>query len=201
MIQIWRNDEFAVEFGGCRITETKSGIRVTAEDGSETIVIHSPRDKFVEVLDEHDNVFKEIGDGQSDMVMMLARTSVMIRSIGMPESTFSKDEIDRSRREIDVEVVGGEPEQIGAPDRLTDMVAWFQARLEEVPAAYRQSAVVDFGHRDVYDLIEPLIVITYRRPETDEEVIKRLTTERHREEVERRRELETLERLKRKYEP
>ena len=85
-----------------------------------------------------------------------------------------------------------------APESLPDFIRWMQAKLEEIPEEYRQSAKIEVRKYDEEGCAE--YVIRYTRPETEQEIKAR---DAEIEAMKRRREADErkqLERLKRKYE-
>ena len=85
------------------------------------------------------------------------------------------------------------------PYKLKEFIEFFGDILSKIPEECRDSAIVEFGlgyHDDSYISIE----VSYTRPETDVERLEREQLENYKKEEQKRKELETLEELKRKYE-
>lgn len=67
--------------------------------------------------------------------------------------------------------------------RLTDVISWFQQKLEEIPSEYRGSAVCEISSTGGYESSHyATIRIEYTRPETAEECADRKAAERSRAE-------------------
>lgn len=81
-------------------------------------------------------------------------------------------------------------------DKLDEVIKWFCEKRELIPVAYRDVAEVDFSA----DEYSASIRITYERPETDEEREAREKQEKYWDDRRRIDELDTLRRLKAKYE-
>ncbi|WP_428491629.1 hypothetical protein [Rhodopila sp.] len=81
-------------------------------------------------------------------------------------------------------------------EKLGDVIMWFQEKLKSVPLEYREIAEVEFNT----DEYSTSIRITYERPETAEERAEREGREKADLERHRLKELDTLRRLKLKYE-
>ena len=61
------------------------------------------------------------------------------------------------------------------PEDPAGFVAWFQERIERIPAEYRATATIELGTQSgYYGDSSVSIEITYRRPETDEQFAARL---------------------------
>lgn len=72
------------------------------------------------------------------------------------------------------------------PEDAVGALAWFQAKLDEVPQESRRTARIEIDHEEYFGTNKATIVITYMRPETDEEQSQRekeeaLMVEQHRE--------------------
>ncbi len=80
-----------------------------------------------------------------------------------------------------------------------EFVKWFQAKLDLIPAEYRNMAFIDLASHTSYDSSEIEIDIYYGRPETAEEIVKREHRIQLQKEHERINELALLEKLKKKY--
>lgn len=86
------------------------------------------------------------------------------------------------------------------PEDPAGFMAWFAAKIAEIPSEYRKAARIALGSQsEYYGDHTANIEITYQRPETDEQQVSRLAREasalRAREEQER----QTLALLQRKY--
>ena len=85
-----------------------------------------------------------------------------------------------------------------APESLPDFIRRMQAKLEEIPEEYRQSAKIEVREHD--DLGRAEYVIKYTRPETEQEIKARDAEIEAMKRRRERNEREQLARLKRKYE-
>jgi len=83
------------------------------------------------------------------------------------------------------------------PVNANECVAWFQNKLQEIPEEFRSNAQIKFD--TTYDHDIPRIKISYFRPETDEEEVRRVQGDAMREEYRRNDELQVLARLQAKY--
>ena len=87
------------------------------------------------------------------------------------------------------------------PNDATEYVAWFAAKIEAIPAEYRDTAKIKLESVNSYeDSHDVHLEIYYHRPETDDEMAYRGVEERRREEQQNAQELRTLAALKAKYE-
>lgn len=85
-------------------------------------------------------------------------------------------------------------------DTVGEVVAWLQWLLGQVPPEHRDRAFVSFESESVTESYQNEIEVYYVRPETDEEVARRLEKEKRREEMEREHERMLYQSLKKKYE-
>lgn len=92
------------------------------------------------------------------------------------------------------------------PENFIEFIAWSNKKLMEIPEEFRASAKIEFDTDNCrYDDSNDLsIEITYRRPETSEELLERLEEEEaareKREHLEYLKERATYEALKKKFE-
>ena len=86
-------------------------------------------------------------------------------------------------------------------EQLGELIAWLGEKLESIPPECRDSATCEIGSISGYEGSHyATICIQYRRPETDEEIAQREVEEAFQREYARQCELDTLSRLKAKYE-
>jgi hypothetical protein len=106
-----------------------------------------------------------------------------------------------SRRTISVTVFSQEQYDGQWPPRgAADFIAWFQAHLASIPEQYRHSAQVEVDSVGGYeDSHYARIEITFKRPETDDEMRHRKNTEQESERVREDAERRQLAALKKKY--
>ncbi len=87
------------------------------------------------------------------------------------------------------------------PISATECVAWFTKKIETIPSEHRATATIEIDSVDSYeDTSYARIVISYDRPETDDEMMIREKEELRCREEQEARELRTLAGLKAKYE-
>ena len=101
-----------------------------------------------------------------------------------------------------VTVVEAEQYDEGFPSaNLLSFNAWLQSHLASIPPEYRGGAEICFGYREDYgDSIYVTVCISYERPETPEEVAKRVASSRHAIAEKERQEKLLYSQLKVKYE-
>lgn len=83
--------------------------------------------------------------------------------------------------------------------KLSDVVAWFAAREQEIPEEFRAKARCEIDSRLIYDSALATIEISYLRSETDQEMADRQQRAARAVADDRARELELLRRLQAKY--
>lgn len=105
------------------------------------------------------------------------------------------------RREVQITIFNQEQyDDEWIPDKLVDAIAWLTGKLEEIPEEFRAIAEIEVDSESGYEGSHyGHIEITYRRPETDEEMATRLAEEKRCANARERDEMETLRRLKLKY--
>lgn len=100
---------------------------------------------------------------------------------------------------------GGEYDSNGwPPEDPARFMAWFQERIDRIPAEHRQNAKIEFSSEGDYcGGHSPHIEITYLRPETDDQFASRVQREAQQAEFDARRkehhERATLAALQAKY--
>lgn len=112
-----------------------------------------------------------------------------------------------SKKQLVQETVhnGGEYDDNGWPPKdPAGFMAWFQERIDRIPAEHRQNAKIDFSSEGgYYGEHSPHIEITYLRPETDDQFSSRAQREAQQAEIDARRkeqqERATLAALQAKY--
>jgi hypothetical protein len=66
------------------------------------------------------------------------------------------------------------------PEKLSDALQWLQLKLQEIPAEYRDSAIIEIDSAGGYEGSHyGHIEIHYTRPETDNEILLRETQNAH----------------------
>lgn len=93
-------------------------------------------------------------------------------------------------------------EQYGSdwpPTDAAGALAWFRAKLDDIPAEFRDGAKIEFDSLGRYDSTYATIEISYVRPETDEEEAQREQWAAAQAERRRAEELRMLATLQAKY--
>ena len=85
------------------------------------------------------------------------------------------------------------------PAKLSDFIEFWQQNLDNVPAPYRDSAEIEIEVRESYGDFLMYFILTYIRPETDEEAAQRKAALIAKREEQEAREKATLEALLKKY--
>lgn len=86
------------------------------------------------------------------------------------------------------------------PSKVTDLKAWLDEKLAEVPAEFRDSADMEICTEDSYGDIYAQVTLTYSRPESDAEEAERLATQAQLAARRQALDLKQLAELKAKYE-
>ncbi len=103
----------------------------------------------------------------------------------------------QSRRQVTQKVPFDKDDLSG---KLVDVIASLEEVLEEVPEAYRDTAEIEVGAEQDYDYYTLEATVTYKRPETDEEIRARMLQLEFQEKARRDIERREYERLKAKFE-
>lgn len=85
------------------------------------------------------------------------------------------------------------------PENAIECVEWFAEKLTSIPAEYRNTAMIEIGSNSSYDSDYGHIMISFTRPETDEEMAEREGRESRRKRAEEEYERMQLMALKAKY--
>lgn len=179
---------------------TEGGLSAAVgDDASERdyILVTTGQGVFAEVVREG-AVVQSFGDGAREMVR-LSSAPLLIRKKKLPIPDLSAADISAERRTVRRYLVDGRPYSLDIPGTLEGMISWAEAKLAEIPEAARAEAKFEFGTSYEYGETYPNIEITYSEPETDEEVIARVTLERERNRVAKGKDMATFARLKAKY--
>lgn len=124
-----------------------------------------------------------------------------------PKLDLSPEQI-KSARATKLEIVADQEQHESGPFNFGDDLAGSLHRVieslvairESVPEEYRAEAFCEFRSRSDYDGGGiPTIQVSYRRPETDEEVVERLSWEAHMRSLTEQEERATLAALQSKY--
>ena len=85
------------------------------------------------------------------------------------------------------------------PEDAAGALAWFQAKLTDVPPEFRGTARIEIGSEESDGSSKATIEVSYTRPETDDEEVEREGQIAARAESRRAEELRTLAALQTKY--
>lgn len=177
---------------------TEGGLSVVADDeGPPGIFVRTYRGVFAEVVRDG-KVTQSFGDGDMDIVRLSA-TPLLIRTKKLAVPDLSPADISAARQIVKRYLVDDRPYNLDIPATLAGMVGWVEDKLAEIPEAARAEATFEFGTSYEYGETYPNIEITYSEPETDDEVIARLTLERERNRVAKEKDMAAFARLKAKY--
>ncbi len=87
------------------------------------------------------------------------------------------------------------------PEKATDFMGWFKGKLDQIPAEHIDSARIEIETARGYeDDCYVKLVISYSRPDTEEEISSRECENLKRDDRVREREIKLLANLKSKYE-
>jgi hypothetical protein len=82
------------------------------------------------------------------------------------------------RKDITVTVYEGEEGyNFNMPEKATEFIAFWQSKLALVPAEFIDSAIIEFEAERYYDSTSLAVVVSYTRPENDEEAAVRVWEE------------------------
>ena len=145
-----------------------------------------------------------VGHGCSFPVSVPAGGLVEFRSMKPSREAFTAEEIEAARKQTTVTVLN--QERYGCEGgfvfdgKLDDVIGSLAKIREEIPEEYRASAECVIESESGYeDSHCATILVTYSRPETDDEVTKRLKSELIRKEQAEKEERAAFERLQKKY--
>lgn len=85
------------------------------------------------------------------------------------------------------------------PEKLLEFQKWLEDQIAAIPDEFRDSAVIEIGAEAAYDWPSMTMVITYSRPENDEERAAREREEARNAEAQKAHEIALLRKLKAKY--
>jgi hypothetical protein len=164
--------------------------------GGNSIHIQTGRGDYLEGLDEDGKVIWE-GGGGNWCWLPLTKKPIKLRFKKLPQPELTKAQMDKARKIVTRCLVSDSSYSLKVPDNLAGAIEWMQAKLKEIPKAARDSATIDFGTRHEYGESYENIKIEYREPETDEELIWRLSVEAEEARVATLRKKAEYEKLKR----
>lgn len=159
------------------------------------VSIQTNHGDFIEATDEAGGVVWQGGDGEWCHVP-IGKKPIKLRFRRLPKPTLSKRDMEKARQKVKRLLVSDSPYSLGVPDSLEKAIAWMKAKLAEVPKAARKTAKIDFHSRSSYGESYDNIAITYTEPETDDELVWRLTVEAERGRVNLARKKQKLASLK-----
>jgi hypothetical protein len=145
-----------------------------------------------------------VGKGRSFMAFVPAGSLLEFRQMKPSREVFTAEEIEAARKPTTVTVLN--QERYGCEGgfvfdgKLDDVIGSLVKIREEIPEEYRASAECVIESESGYeDSHYATILVTYSRPETDDEVTKRLKSELIRNEQAEKEERAAFERLQKKY--
>lgn len=183
------------------------GLRLSGKRARPLNVVTS-RNEFVEVVDDKTGeIVADGGDGDWFWVPE-GDKPVTLRFKKLPDPKLSKAQIDKARQKTTVYVAHQEKHdggpfcfgtsyQNGTLQKVIKSLLKIQA---SIPKEYRAKARCEIDSESGYEGSHyASIEVSYERPETDAEVIRRVQTDAERTRLTMRREKAELENLKRKY--
>lgn len=150
---------------------------------------------------------KRLGSGKWFQTYAKAGDRITFRNVAPPPKGYGKKEIDKARSSVEVTVAAQEqydegPFNFGATHEdgsLDAVIASLEAIRESIPEPYRAGARCGIDSESGYEGSHyASIKITYRRPETDEEVVERLQQQDVEKMLAEEKERAELARLKKK---
>ncbi len=84
-------------------------------------------------------------------------------------------------------------------DNAFKFLSWLKEKVEQIPEEFRSSAKIEIDSIEEYGNAHAMLQIYYYRPETEEEMIMSVNTEKRKQEGIVQREMMELNRLKKKY--
>lgn len=174
-------------------------LRISSGTGNDDFIsVWSNRGDFIEAVNEAGEVIQSGGDGNS-LWLTLSKSPITLRYRALPEPVLSKNEMRASRKVVTRYLASDTPSTLDLPDKFEDVIQWMRDKLKEVPAACRKSARFNFDTSYEHGESYPCIEITYKEPESDEEVIRRLQIEAERARIAEECERAKLIQLQEKY--
>jgi len=100
----------------------------------------------------------------------------------------------------DKKIVVYKDENLSAPEDADDFLAFFIEKIASIPAEFRASAYIELEADERWGAAYIGVEISYRRPESEEDIQKRKRLEEEQAAEREKRQLDTYNRLKKIYE-
>lgn len=163
-----------------------------------SITVQTGRGDFIEALDENDNVVFDGGGGEW-CHLTIGKKPIRLRFKKLPEPKLTKAEMDKARQVVTRYLCSDSPYSLGLDTKLSDAITILQKKLQEIPKPYRDTAQIEFRNRSSYGESYENVEITWREPETDDELIYRLKVEAERARIGTEKERQQFKRLRAKF--
>ena len=163
-----------------------------------TITIQTGYGDFIEALDGDDKIVFHGGGGEW-CHLPIRKVPLRLRFKALPDPKLTKQEMDKARQIVERHLCSDSPYSLGLDTKLSDAIAILQKKLGEVPKAYRHTAEIEFRNRHEYGESYENVEITWREPETDDEVIYRLKVAAEHARIGTEKEREQFKKLRSKF--
>lgn len=147
-----------------------------------SVSIETGHGDFVEALDTAGNIVWQGGDADWCHVP-IGDEWTRLRFRKLPKPKLPKTEFEKARQTVTRYLYSDSPYSLGLDDKLTAAIKILQKKLDEVPEKYRHTAEINFRSRISYGETYENVEITYKEPETDQELVRRLAIEAERSRV------------------
>lgn len=158
------------------------------------------RGDFIEAANDAGEVISQGGDGEFFYVP-ISKEPTRLRFRKLPKPSLSKSEFDKARKKVTRYVYSDSPYGLGLNDKLSKAISILEEKLSAIPKEYRDTAQIEFSNRMEYGETYENVEITYESPETDDELMRRLTIEAERSRIALDRKRAKLAKLKAELEP
>lgn len=146
------------------------------------VVVQTGRGDFIEAINDVGDVVWQGGDGEWCHVP-ISKKPIRLRFRKLPRPGLSKHGFEKARRKVTRYLVSDSPYSAGIQGKLTGSIKWMNKKLLEIPKDCRASAQIEFRNRHEYGESYEHVEITFQQPETDDELMWRLTVEAERARV------------------
>jgi hypothetical protein len=174
-------------------------ISLIEDDGSKykrgVIMVLVQQGDFIEAIEADGRVVAEGGDGDT-LWVPVSKKAIRLRFKELARPSISKAELDKALTTVTRYLYSDSPYSLGLDTKLSAAIAILQGKLEEIPGKYRDTAEIEFRNRHEYGESYENVTITWKEPETDEELIRRLQIEAERGRLSRIAKKRQLEKLK-----
>lgn len=162
------------------------------------VTVQTGRGDFIEALDEKGNIVYEGGGGEW-FYIPIGKSPLKLRFKKLPESKLTKAEKDKARKIVTRYLYSDSPYSLGIDAKLSEAISILQKKLQEVPAAFRNTAEIEFRNRSSYGESYENVEITWQEPETDDELIYRLKVDAEHKRIKSEKEREQFKKLRAKF--